>query len=241
VGLHRLYGLKSVPGTSSMVVVPPLFYAQERPAHGRPGGQPGGRIRGGLWGGGALHPRSNGAAPRGRPPPRPLGGRRWGILGRLRRRTFCRALCRGAELTIAAGQICQVLGHAAVHRARGEPAVSVGRPGGGAGEDLDAFVRGAHGPNVEAALADGVDDLFAEHEVADALVGDDDPLAAGEALGLADVVEALDLLVHAADGLDLAHLVHGPRDRDPLVDRQAREFAQERVEFGRAGAVTVDV
>src|SRR5581483_10195496 len=53
--------------------------------------------------------------------------------------------------------------------------------------------------------------------------------------------EALDLPGHAADGLDVAVLVDRARHRDPLVERQAGEGGEERVQLGRRGGVALDL
>src|SRR3972149_5508814 len=56
---------------------------------------------------------------------------------------------------------------------------------------------------------------------------------------LADVVDPSPLFVHAADGLDLAALVHRSGDGNPLVDRRAGQFTENRVQLGGGSGVTL--
>ncbi len=94
--------------------------------------------------------------------------------------------------------------------------------------------------DVELPGLDRVDDVGPEHQVLDVLVGDDDALGPGQALGLADLEESLDLLVDSADGLDLAFLIERAGDGDVLAEGQAREAREDGVDLGRGGAVAVD-
>ncbi len=101
-----------------------------------------------------------------------------------------------------------------------------------AGEDGEPFVYGTDGIDVELALANSVHYLLTEHQVPNVLNGDDDPLVAGETARLAEPEEAFDLGRGAADGLNLAVLVHRPGDGDPLLDGITRQTGEQRVELG---------
>ncbi len=109
-----------------------------------------------------------------------------------------------------------------------------------AGQDLDALVDRLDRVDVELPFADGLDDVGPEHQVLDVLVRDDDALGSGQALGPADVEKALDLLVDAADGLDLALLVERSGDGDVLAERQPGQAGEDGIDLGRGGAVAVD-
>ena len=89
-------------------------------------------------------------------------------------------------------------------------------------------------------LAIAVAHLLVQHEVGDVGPGDEHALVAREAHGLADLEEALDLLVHAADGLHLAALVHRAGDGEALLDGDAGEGGEQGVELGGGGAVALD-
>src|SRR5262249_51356267 len=58
---------------------------------------------------------------------------------------------------------------------------------------------------------------------------------------LAEIVEALDLGAHPADGLHLAELVHAAGDGDALVDAHVGQGREHGEELARAGAVAVDL
>src|SRR5207244_13194646 len=76
-----------------------------------------------------------------------------------------------------------------------------------AAEDFEALLDTGDGQDVEFVRGDSGDHLVAEHQVLHVFHRDDDALAAGEAFDAADVEETFDLLVHGADGLDIALLV----------------------------------
>ena len=79
-----------------------------------------------------------------------------------------------------------------------------------------------------------------QHEVPDVRPGDHHPLTPRQPRDPAIVEEALDLLVDAPDRLDVAELVHGPRDGDPLVQGKPREGREKAVELRGGGAVPLD-
>ncbi len=61
------------------------------------------------------------------------------------------------------------------------------------------------------------DHVLAQHHVVLVDLRNNDAMAAVQATGLADVEEAFDLFVDAADGLHLAVLVHRAGDRQGLA------------------------
>src|SRR5258705_2599694 len=69
---------------------------------------------------------------------------------------------------------------------------------------------------------------------------DENALIAGEAAGFADIEEALDLLIDAADRLHLAQVVDRACHRKVLLEWRLRESRQKRVELGRGRAIAVD-
>ena len=82
--------------------------------------------------------------------------------------------------------------------------------------------------------------VLAQHQVLDVGFRDQHALLAGEPARAANVEEALDLMVGAADGLHLAGLVDRAGDRQRLPDRHSRQSRKQRVKLGRRGAVAVD-
>ena len=74
------------------------------------------------------------------------------------------------------------------------------------GKDLEPFLNGLDGPDVEFALGDCIHHFLVKHKVADVLVRNHYTLFAGEPFGFADVEKALYLVVHTPDRLDLALL-----------------------------------
>ena len=76
-----------------------------------------------------------------------------------------------------------------------------------AAEQFDGFVDVGNRPDVEAAGAAGLDHGAFQHEVFDVVGRDQHALFAVEAARGADVEEAFDLFVDAADGLHAAVLI----------------------------------
>ena len=89
------------------------------------------------------------------------------------------------------------------------------------GEQVYALLDGMNRPDVELPGLDCLDHLIAQHQIAHVAKRDDDALLAGQPFGLAGQVEALDLLVHTADSLDLASLVDRARQGAILAQRDA--------------------
>ena len=77
----------------------------------------------------------------------------------------------------------------------------------------------------------------AKHQMLHVGVRDQYALGSGEAALLADVEEAFDFLVYAANGLDLALLIHRAGHREILAQRKLSKRRQERIELGRGGAI----
>ncbi len=75
----------------------------------------------------------------------------------------------------------------------------------------------------------------------DVALGDDDALGAGQrGVGAADLEEALDLLVDAADREDAAALVDAAGDADVLARGQARQAREDGEQLGGGGRVALD-
>ena len=55
----------------------------------------------------------------------------------------------------------------------------------------------------------------------------------------AHVIKSLDLLIHAANGLNVAVLIHRSRDGELLPDGKIRERGKQRVNFSGAGAIAI--
>ena len=90
------------------------------------------------------------------------------------------------------------------------------------GQQRDALVDGRNSKDTEAAGTARIDDILAQHQVRDVGGRNENSLVVGKAAGLADVEEALDLLVDAADGLHPALLIHRAGHRQRLLDRDLR-------------------
>ena len=69
--------------------------------------------------------------------------------------------------------------------------------------------------------SDGFQNILAQHQIFHVGLRHHHALRAGEALDAADVKEAFDFFVHAADGLNIALLVDGAGHGDVLTQRQA--------------------
>ena len=121
-----------------------------------------------------------------------------------------------------------------------ERPVFQGPAGLDARQDFDPVIDGLDRVDVEFPRLDGLDHVGPEHQVLDVLVRDDDALGPRQSLGAANLVESLDLLVDAADGLDLALLVQGPGDGDVLAEGEAGEAGEDGVDLGGRRAVPVD-
>ena len=84
-------------------------------------------------------------------------------------------------------------------------------------------------------VPDRLDDIGPKHQVRYVRGGDDDALRARQALCLARGVEALDLVVGAANRLNIAALVHGAGDRQRDVNRRGGGPLLQRRTFLRRG------
>ena len=111
---------------------------------------------------------------------------------------------------------------------------------GGAHQQLDALADVCDGIDMEHALLHCLHDFIAEHQLPDIGCRDDNALPSCESTFFAQLKEALDLVGHAADGLDLAPLVHGTGDCQILADGQAGEGGEDAVQLRAGGTVAVD-
>jgi hypothetical protein len=66
-------------------------------------------------------------------------------------------------------------------------------------------------------------------------------LLSGETVDLAHPEEALNLLVHAANGLHIAELVDRTGHGEVLIDGLAGEGGEQGTQAGQGGAVTIDL
>jgi hypothetical protein len=98
------------------------------------------------------------------------------------------------------------------------------RRGKNAGKDLDTLLDGSDRIDVELPLCYRLDDLIAQHQVVHIFGGNQHALGAGGP-SAANVVEALDLLIHAADRLDVSLLVHRAGHGEFLANRQTSDSA----------------
>jgi len=94
------------------------------------------------------------------------------------------------------------------------------------GEYLDSLVNSPGGIDVELAPAHRFHDFFAQHEISQVLVGDQDSLVASQPFGLAHLEEAFYLLVNTSYGLYLTLLVDGAGDCGVLLNWHSRKARQ---------------
>jgi hypothetical protein len=80
------------------------------------------------------------------------------------------------------------------------------------GEQLDSLIDGLDGIYMESPGGDGVNHIQPKHEIVYIRSGNQDSLISRKTSGFAQIEEALDLLVHSADGLYFSELVYGARD-----------------------------
>jgi hypothetical protein len=118
------------------------------------------------------------------------------------------------EFLQSAGHIAHAFVHEGKDGSRLEFSVAIFLAGNTRGEDFDALFDFGDGPDMEFARGDGIEDVFAEHEVFDIGLRHHHALGAGEAFDAADVKKAFDLLIHTTDGLNIALLVHRAGDGD---------------------------
>src|SRR5512133_3864346 len=107
------------------------------------------------------------------------------------------------------GHVVEALLHQLVYAALREGAVLAANACLDAGQYLDALIDGSHRVDVELALADGVQHLALQHEVAHVALRDEAALLPGQTVALAHLEVTFDLLIDTADGLHLAALVDG--------------------------------
>ena len=118
--------------------------------------------------------------------------------------------------------------------------VFIGSAGFHTGEKFDAFFDGGYGIDVEPACFHGFHHFFVQHQVLDIGGGDEYALVCGQALGLADTIEALNLLVDAADGLNLSLLIDRAGHGQALADGKLGQCRQDGIKLCAGGAVAVD-
>ena len=108
-------------------------------------------------------------------------------------------------------------------------APGVGCARGQAREQLDRLVDGLHPVNGELFSANRVEDVLAQHQVGHVGGRDENTLIAGETSTHTDVEKALHLLVHRADGLHAAELIHGSgRARPAALRKRGRRLVRNK-------------
>ena len=113
----------------------------------------------------------------------------------------------GRLLALVLGQLLEPRFDQPVQAARREGAADTAFARRQAGQQLEALIDARDGMHMEAAGLDGSHHLVVQHQVAHVRGRDDHALIAGEAPRLAELEEALDLVVDSADGLHIAMLV----------------------------------
>src|SRR5512134_2761728 len=108
----------------------------------------------------------------------------------------------------------------------------VAHPGGDAGQDFDSLVDGVYGVDVKFSLLDRGDDIRSQHQVAQVRAWHQYALVAAQALEPADIEEPFDLLIDAADGLDLAVLIPRAGRGDTLPQGNLGKTREDGVELG---------
>ena len=113
-------------------------------------------------------------------------------------------------------------------------------PAAVSGQQRNTFIDRSDRIDGKAAGGTGLDDVLAQHQMLDIRLRDQDALRPRQAALLANIEEALDLLVDPADRLNLAMLVHRSGHRQILPQRHVRQRREEGVEFGGRRAVALD-
>ena len=108
-----------------------------------------------------------------------------------------------------------------------------------ASQDFDALFYRGDGIKVELAFRNRFDHFFAQHQVIHIFRRDQDALISSKAFHFADVVEAFDFLIYAADGLDISLLIYRAGDGKFLANGVARKRGEQRVNFRGAGAIAI--
>src|SRR6202008_2641587 len=124
--------------------------------------------------------------------------------------------CIEARLRAALLEFFEFLGHigeALVHQAEDgllfKRTVTIAMSGRHTRENLNSLLDFFHWPNVKLFGGHRIEHIIAQHEVFYVRSWNQNTLRTSQALDAADVEEAFDLFVDAADGLDVALLVHG--------------------------------
>ena len=136
--------------------------------------------------------------------------------------------------------VIEAFGDARVERAHGKAARAAPRAGAHAGQDFDGLVDRLHRIDGETSAADRLQHVVAQHEIDDVRLRDDHALAFGKPAHGADVEEAFDLLVGAADRLDDAALIDGAGDGEALLQRHVGDGGENGDQLRGRGAVAVD-
>ena len=97
-----------------------------------------------------------------------------------------------------------------------------------------------NGPDIKFAFLDRLDNVATQHQVLHVRLRNDHPLSVSASLDSADIEEAFNLLVNAADRLSFTELIHRACDGDILSDRLIRKRRHYGTQFGHGGAITID-
>src|ERR1051326_6120310 len=84
---------------------------------------------------------------------------------------------------------------------------------------------------------DGINHILSKHEILYIGSGNQYTLISGKASRFAQIEEAFDFLIHAADRLYLSELVYGACDGERLFDRQFSNCRQKSLQLCRRRAV----
>src|SRR5690606_6947801 len=103
--------------------------------------------------------------------------------------------------------------------------------GGRTHEQFDAFLDMLHWIDREHAALDRIDNILTQHEMLHIGGRNKHTLVASEAAAHADIEEAFDLVIHAADCLHLTMLVDGACDSKALRDGRLCECRDKRVKL----------
>ena len=115
---------------------------------------------------------------------------------------------RCVDLPLPLGKLRQLLFNQRVDRSRWKLTCGIACPGSNIGQHLDALVDGLHCVDVKLFLCHCLDDIGAQHQIAQVRRRHEHALLSGQAFYPAEIVKTFDLTIDAADRLNFSVLIN---------------------------------
>ena len=106
-------------------------------------------------------------------------------------------------------------------------------------EDLNPLIDGFHRIDMKQTVGNSLHNIFAQHEILDITLGQEDSLCTRQLTGLAAIEESFYFLIRSPDRLHFALLVDGTSNSQVLPQRQTGKAGQNGVNLCGRCAVSI--